>query len=54
MNSRDIYVIQGTDYRQMTMELLRACDLAGDIGDRDKRIGLKPNLVKSDRSHVVL
>ena len=45
MNSRDIYVIQGTDYRQMTMELLRACDLAGDIGDRDKRIGLKPNLV---------
>ena len=45
MNSRDIYVIQGTDYRQMTMELLRACDLAGDIGDRKKRIGLKPNLV---------
>ena len=29
----------------MTLELLEACALAEDIGDRRKKIGIKPNLV---------
>lgn len=45
MEKRDIYTIQGKDYCQMTLELLEACDLAADIGDRRKRVGIKPNLV---------
>ncbi|MGI6006109.1 MAG: DUF362 domain-containing protein [Ruminococcus sp.] len=45
MNKNDIYMIQGTDYKQMTLELLEKCRLAEDIGDRGRRIGLKPNLV---------
>ncbi|MCD8019860.1 MAG: DUF362 domain-containing protein [Clostridiales bacterium] len=45
MKKNDIYMIQGTDYKDMTMELLRECNLAADIGDRGKKIGIKPNLV---------
>ncbi len=45
MKQQDIYTIQGVDYLQMTIELLKACDLAGDIGSRKRRVGLKPNLV---------
>ncbi len=44
MEKTDIYTIQGTDYQQMTEELLDACALAADIGDKTKRVGLKPNL----------
>lgn len=45
MDKKDIYMIQGTDYKQMTLELLRACGLAEAIGDRHKKVGVKPNLV---------
>lgn len=44
MERTDIYITQGKDYGQMTRELLEVCDLASDIGDRKKRIGIKPNL----------
>ncbi len=44
MEKTDIYTIQGTDYKQMTQELLDACHLAEDIGNVKKRVGLKPNL----------
>ncbi len=44
MKNNEIYAIQGTDYKQMTIELLESLDLAEDIGGRSKRIGLKPNL----------
>lgn len=35
----------GTDYVNMTEELLREAGLAELIGDRNRRIGIKPNLV---------
>ena len=35
----------GTDYKEMTKELLTAADLSGLISDRACRIGIKPNLV---------
>ena len=50
MDKKDIYMIQGTDYKQMTLELLRACGLAEAIGDRHKKVGVKPNLVAARRS----
>lgn len=45
MRQNEIYMIRGTDYKQMAMELLDRLDLAADIGDRSKRVGIKPNLV---------
>ncbi|MCC8127373.1 MAG: DUF362 domain-containing protein [Clostridiales bacterium] len=45
MNKNDIYLIHGTDYKEMTKRLLEKVDLAGDIGSKDKKIALKPNLV---------
>lgn len=50
MEQNEIYMMQGTGYKQMTIELLRGLDLAADIGDRKKRIGLKPNLVAASRA----
>lgn len=44
MRHNEIYSIQGTDYKQMTVELLEKAGLAEDIEDRRKKIGLKPNL----------
>lgn len=45
MNKNDVYLIHGTDYKEMTKKLLEAVDLASDIGDKNKKIALKPNLV---------
>lgn len=45
MNKNDIYIIHGTEYKELTKQLLAAANLAEDIGDRKKKIGLKPNLV---------
>lgn len=50
MNSNDIYLIHGENYKQMTIELLRAARLAEDIGDRKKRIGVKPNLLGAQKA----
>ncbi|MBR5970362.1 MAG: DUF362 domain-containing protein [Lachnospiraceae bacterium] len=45
MERNDIYVIHGRAYQEMTLRILEACDLAALIGDREKSIALKPNLV---------
>lgn len=45
MNKNDIILIHGTDYKAMTKRVLEAADLASDIGDMNKKIALKPNLV---------
>lgn len=45
MEKNEIFVIYGEDYKNKTEELLEAVDLAALIGDRKKRIGIKPNLV---------
>lgn len=44
MEKNDIGIIHGTEYRAMTKKLLEWADLAGMIGSKDKKIGLKPNL----------
>lgn len=45
MEKNQIYIKSGTEYKEMTKELLTVCDLAGLIGNRNSRIGIKPNLV---------
>ena len=47
MKQNQILKIYGTDYKQMTKELLAEADLAGRIADRNSRIALKPNLVSA-------
>ena len=47
MEKDEILVIYGTEYREMTKALLERADLAGMIGDRKKRVGIKPNLVSA-------
>ena len=44
MQKNEILVIYGKDIAAMAARLAQEADLAGLIGDRDKRIGLKPNL----------
>lgn len=45
MNKNDIILIHGTNYKEMTKQVLEQADLAADIGDKRKKIALKPNLV---------
>ena len=45
MEKNQIYMITGEDYLQMTKEILTESRLAELIGDRKKRIVIKPNLV---------
>ncbi|HAE63136.1 MAG TPA: iron-sulfur cluster-binding protein [Eubacteriaceae bacterium] len=45
MKRKDIYVIYGADPKAMAMEILNKVNLAHMIGDKKKKIGLKPNLV---------
>ena len=45
MQTDEILVIYGSDISEMAKNLAREADLAELIGDRGKRIGLKPNLV---------
>ncbi len=45
MNKNDILIIHGTDYRQMAKKILEKADVAADIGNKNKKIALKPNLV---------
>lgn len=44
MQKNDILLVHGTNYKQMTKDLLEKADLASDIGDKHTKIGLKPNL----------
>lgn len=45
MKKNQILKIFGTDYQEMTKQLLERADLAGQIPGADTRIGIKPNLV---------
>lgn len=45
MKTNEILKIYGTDYKQMTKQLLAAADAAAQIPSKDCRIGIKPNLV---------
>ncbi len=47
MKSNEIYIIHGTEYKEMTKTLLAKSDLAGRIPDKGFRIGIKPNLVSA-------
>ena len=48
MKRTEIWKINGRDYKEMTRELLEACDLASLLpSDREALIGIKPNLVSS-------
>ncbi len=45
MEKNEIYILYGTEYKEMTKRLLEEAKLSGLIGSREKRIGIKPNLV---------
>ena len=45
MKKNEIYIKSGTEYKEMTKELLEQCDLAEQITSPDRQIGIKPNLV---------
>ena len=45
IKKNEILKVYGTDYQAMTEELLAEAGLADLIGDRNARIGIKPNLV---------
>ena len=45
ITKNQIWKIYGTAWKDNTIRLLEETDLAGLIGDRAKRIGIKPNLV---------
>ena len=45
MDKNQIFITSGTEYKKMTKELLEKADLQSNIGDRKKKIGIKPNLV---------
>lgn len=45
ITANQIFEIYGTNYRQMTLDILERSDLAALIGSRDTRIAVKPNLV---------
>ena len=50
MSKNDIYAIQGEDYKQMAIRVLKAADVASDIGDKKKRIGVKPNILAAKKA----
>ena len=45
MEKNEILMIYGKNYKEMTKEILTSAKLAAQIGDKKKKIGLKPNLV---------
>ena len=47
MEKNEILVIYGKDIEIMAQKLAKEADLAAMIGNRDKKIGLKPNLVSA-------
>lgn len=50
MSKNDYYVIQGENYKQMAIQILQAAGLAADIGDKGKRIGIKPNILGAKKA----
>ncbi len=47
MKKNEIQIIYGKDPYDMAFKLMESCELASMIGDRDRKIGLKPNLITS-------
>ena len=47
IKQNQIWKIYGKDYKDMTVRLLEGADLQKLIGDRKKKVGIKPNLVTS-------
>ena len=45
MEKNDIILIHGTNYKVMAKKVMEAANVAEDIGDKKKKIALKPNLV---------
>jgi uncharacterized protein (DUF362 family) len=45
MEKNQIFIMGGSNYQEMTRELLEKCRLEDLIKDREKRIAIKPNLV---------
>ena len=50
MQKNEIVMIHGTDYFNMTLQLLQAADLRSVIGSKTARIALKPNIVFEDKA----
>ncbi|MCI9545876.1 MAG: DUF362 domain-containing protein [Lachnospiraceae bacterium] len=50
MDKKEILVNHGTNYKEMTKELLEASDLIGRIPDRSCKVGIKPNLVSPSKA----
>ena len=48
MEKKDILIIHGTDYKNMTIRILKRAGLAELIGDRNKRIGLARTLQNAE------
>ena len=47
MEKNQIFIKSGTEYKKITKELLAESNLAELIGDRDKMVGIKPNMVSA-------
>ena len=45
MKKNDIIIIHGTDYKDMTMQILQEAHLEELIQDKESAVALKPNLV---------
>ena len=50
MEKNDIILIHGTNYKVMAKKVMEAANVAEDIGDKKKKIALKPNLVITEDS----
>lgn len=50
MSKNDIYAIQGEDYKQMAIQILKAANLAADIKDKRKRVCIKPNILAAQKA----
>ena len=50
MNKNDIIIIHGTDHKEMAKKVMDRADVASEIGDKNKKIALKPNLVVARES----
>ncbi|MCD8398236.1 MAG: DUF362 domain-containing protein [Lachnospiraceae bacterium] len=51
MDKNEILKLYGTDYREMTLELLKRADLRQLLpADKNSRIGIKPNLVSASEA----
>lgn len=47
MEKNQIFIKSGTEYKKITKELLEESNLAELIGDKNKMIGIKPNMVSA-------